>query len=91
MKHTPGPWETDPEFNNECILGNDKILVADCTILHIKRSNEMIRANARLIASAPDLLETCKEARAFLEGLDMKWAIWSDLNQAIAKAEEEEE
>jgi hypothetical protein len=50
-------------------------------------------SNAKLIASAPDLLEACKEADKYFDSLP-SWCIsefinelWLKLQQAIAKAE----
>lgn len=31
-KHTPGPWSTDPEAENQTVLGPDGFIVADCAI-----------------------------------------------------------
>ena len=63
--HTPGPWTTDPECGNETVLGSDGIMVADCsiTVLHVTyRTYAIDRANARLVAAAPDLLAACESA-----------------------------
>ena len=59
--HTPGPWATDPEVGHEMVLGSDGKMVADCSIF-ARRKNEVAtnRANARLIAAAPDLLAFAK-------------------------------
>lgn len=60
-KHTPGPWATDAEFLDETVLGADGIMVADCTITVSRkfgsRTDAINRANARLIAAAPELVE----------------------------------
>lgn len=58
-QHTPGPWVTDKDVGHEAVLGADGALVADCAIfgLHVNRSQEINKANARLIAAAPELLE----------------------------------
>jgi hypothetical protein len=65
--HTPGPWTTDPEVGNEGVLGADGALVADCSIFlnpeFGKRTSKINRANAHLIAAAPDLLAALKTAR----------------------------
>lgn len=59
--HTPGPWETDPEFEHQTVLGPDGFVVADCAIFGFgeiaeARHEDVCRANARLVAAAPDLL-----------------------------------
>lgn len=75
-KHTPGPWETEEEVFNayENMTGiyvrhveSGRICqtFANCLV----NTDEACRANARLIAAAPDLLEAltaCVEALAFL-------------------------
>ncbi len=56
-KHTPVPWvaeSLDPAFENYTIRGgDDQRTVAE---MGIDMSREEERANARLIASAPDML-----------------------------------
>lgn len=56
-KHTPGPWEVQnmTVFNRGCMF------VANCDGLGDVDRMEMSRANARLIAAAPDLLAALKE------------------------------
>jgi hypothetical protein len=73
-KHTPGPWKIG-DFG--LILGgkNDSIIA---TLEGINRDD-----NAKLIASAPELLEACKEA---LEKSHDP-AVEIILIEAIAKAE----
>ena len=59
-KYTPGPWRTDPDLGHEQVLGPDGIIVADCSIFAMVKNGstpERNRANARLIAAAPELLE----------------------------------
>ena len=62
--HTPGPWSTDPDVGHESVLGPDGILLADCSICTPTpeaASLERCRANARLIAAAPELLACLRE------------------------------
>lgn len=56
-KHTPGPWEVQnmTVFNRGCMF------VANCDGLGDVDRMEMSRANARLIAAAPDLLAALQE------------------------------
>ncbi len=67
-KHTPGPWEyryskeTDKHYVGSgvcCIIDE-----AFATIETKDRGKKERQANARLIASAPDLLEALKYARS---------------------------
>lgn len=107
MKHTPGKWEVDgtsvyglqdcswqgkPDKKNRFFLkvysgGRDTA------------SEEELEANARLIASAPELLEACKEVDLYFKGLIMlgqispefeKSELYNKIQQAIAKAEGKE-
>lgn len=62
--HTPGPWSYVKEGNNIVIGKNNPEWNPDIIALIIAKTvgnSEMCQANARLIASAPDLLEACKE------------------------------
>lgn len=55
-KHTPGPWEVAEKFNCVDVRGVDGPYIANCnqSVAIDWRTKE---ANARLIASAPELLE----------------------------------
>ena len=86
MKHTPGKWNVDNVF----IVSNDDELIAqidpiseDATSVYMRNPKEA-RANARLIAAAPELLEACK--RVVNEVLGTGEIYWQ-CKQAIAKAE----
>lgn len=64
QKHTPGPWELDQV--SLCIYGWSEdercIRLADCGAADDDAiSEDELEANARLIASAPELLEALKE------------------------------
>jgi hypothetical protein len=65
-KHTPGPWTVDPHFLDD-IMAADGLDVATVVLTgeHCRDMPER-RANARLIAAAPELLEACKEAALFM-------------------------
>lgn len=54
MKHTPGPWTYDSVFG--LIMGPRKVEVAAC---HVGRGSDA-KANAQLIALAPEMLELLK-------------------------------
>ena len=57
--HTPGPWRFSGMaiYNAEATLPSHKIASMSCSL---KDAHEM-QANARLIAAAPDLLESLQE------------------------------
>ena len=91
-KHTPGPWETKPEECDRpyirvrgtrlgCRFKVANVLTPVYENVH-KREAEETRANARLIAAAPELLEAL---RAMLDEDDGGMTA-SKARAAIAKA-----
>lgn len=60
--HTPGPWRLD-ELDALALIDvlSGPVLVATVDGADNREINERQRANARLIAAAPDLLEAAKE------------------------------
>lgn len=89
-KHTPGPWEVKygvsqsdfgfvvHEPTGGIVCGHVDYTMGDCVELH--------KANARLIAAAPELLEACKKA-VHRDRLDQCGKpIHLELLAAIAKA-----
>ena len=60
MSHTPGPWDYDSFALREEIMSENNPLIATVCSVHCKKPEEM-RANARLIAAAPELLEALVE------------------------------
>lgn len=99
-KHTPGPWKViviHPGFTMDKVAdyeiwGGDGMNLV-CRYKPV--DSEDNEANARLIATAPDLLEACKEALIDLEFLKDYIPRGSNsikkLKQAIAKAEQQED
>jgi len=94
-KHTPGPWEVDletGEINGGCavlgaVYGGDDFPCSE------EDMSEECKANARLIAAAPDLLKACKGVLIGLkayETLGRKNIHLDALRAAIAKAEGEQ-
>ena len=92
-KHTPGPWKTSnmaPGIVYAETGGKRDELV--CTAY--RRDNDEHNANARLIASAPDLLSALEMAVATIERIAPKHGPFSSVDgtlsvasAAIAKAE----
>lgn len=80
VEHTPGPWAVEPGTrilrSNIMHEGQRVAIIGESTII-----DGDPKANARLIAAAPDLLEACKHALTL---------IWPEktIEAAIAKAEE---
>ena len=92
-KHTPGPWKivecsgTPPEMRIEYQQdgGNWPLaLMEDVGTFENDEFNDVTRANARLIAAAPDLLVAAKQTIEVLKSMGHD-ALW--LRLAIAKAE----
>lgn len=82
MKHTPGPWRIDSGHEGGwMIIGCDLVL---CQRSPWAIRQEESKANARLIAAAPDLLEAAEN----LENDDgaIPEHAWKLLQDAIAKA-----
>ena len=75
-KHTPGPWHTAGEQGVQIRSAKDQIAK-----VWTMRGNEW-KANARLIAVAPELLEACKVAL----GIIGFGAEHDQISAAIAKA-----
>ena len=83
MRHTLGPWKAitkGMDAKVECPDGRS-FLIGDI-IYH-----EENKANARLIAAAPELLEALKEAYTFLDPLDVGEDLVTKLIVLIRKAE----
>ena len=91
-KFTPTKWKVKADYNVENYNG-DFVATTGCN----GRDPEIGKANARLIASAPDLYEACKAVVKFNEmhESEVTHSQWVDicgmLNQAIAKAEATDE
>jgi hypothetical protein len=83
-KHTPGPWVA---IDHEIFADNQSRNIADVWISFANIEDEEAKANARLIAAAPDLLEALE---AFAEYAEKgTWGSLDPVTQAraaIAKA-----
>lgn len=84
-KHIPGPWKA---------IGGEVHLVDSCgvtrpVIVARTGSGDLGRANACLVAAAPDLLEAAKAMVAGGYVMDFDSPEWVALEAAIARAEEE--
>ncbi len=65
MTHTLGPWDIDPTDEFVITADCDGLVIAQ-TDYHDRSVTEQ-RANARLIAAAPQLLKAVKDADALIE------------------------
>lgn len=89
-KHTPGPWHYFETADGRCRVKplNGKYIVAECSAMEPQCEEQ--RANARLMAAAPDLLEALKAARRFVvSSHEPVGSELDDIDAAIAKAEGE--
>lgn len=77
--HTPGPWEVFESATNALGIGPSDVMI--CEIVAEGATDEAgpnspdeitdeDRANARLIAAAPELLAACLTVKRFLTGLE---------------------
>ena len=83
-KHTQGPWKYQEESDKHTHIVRAK---NDYMICHLSQDTSGIsEANARLIASAPELLEACKKCYSLLFN-GIKQDLVKELKQVIAKAE----
>ena len=103
MKHTPGPWEIE-QFNEDYVKKEGRLSIKKIAIFClgyqvatvIGEDWETRKANARLIASAPELLEACKYVLEMCNGHHDDIDIFKDgikgcVERAIAKAEGKED
>ena len=70
-KHTPGPWKPyGAPGNMKCAVaaGRDKLIASCGNLPYVGRFEA--EANARLIAAAPELLETLKSGEDIISGLE---------------------
>lgn len=85
MNHTPGPWFV---FGNGASVGGGHPTVGDessglASTATKRRPVEEQKANARLIAAAPDLLDACREADGFLSQLVLDGGEYVPLSQRL--------
>lgn len=83
-KHTAGEWKVCRDTSGRIAVGVDCELIAKMAYL---TNTEQAKANARLIAAAPELLEALKEAKATLRAVLPLSSAYEMACAAIAKAE----
>lgn len=85
-KHTPGPWKVMPEEAHRdyirirgtqlgCIYKIANVHVACGGGSAVQKEVDECRANARLIAAAPELLEACRALRSASDAGDFTAAV----------------
>lgn len=71
MTHTPGPWQYAFEGGTAAyIVESDGTTVAKLTVPQNSTAHSSFAANARLIASAPALLDALRKALAAFDEMD---------------------
>jgi hypothetical protein len=89
-QHTPAPWTTDGDAysgNLDIIALTGRIAMLDCEFS--AETEDVLTANARLIAAAPDLLAALQRALAAIEYYHAREGspeTLADARAAIAKA-----
>jgi len=86
VKHTPGPWIVDGvDITTEG--SKDFVTVA---IVETSKPVEVVHANARIIAAAPELLEALKLAHSLLENMleQEEYEVSSEVGEAIENIQE---
>jgi hypothetical protein len=83
--YTPGPWHA-----GEAHIGNRVYDLNHFMVAEAHGSTQMIRANALLVAAAPELLETLKDALERLEASDpphggATWQVIQECYKVIRK------
>lgn len=86
-QHTPGPWDIVDDIY---VLCAEELTICKTEQAHSVRSHETNTANARLIASAPDLLEALQVLTELCEGKEIFSLSIAQSHEAIAKATGEE-
>lgn len=90
-KHTPGPWIVDPNHPQD-ISPADDLRLGVASICNSDNIDgrwvfaEVSKANAALIAAAPEMLEALLDAKEWLSGWASAEPYLSKIEAIIAKA-----
>lgn len=88
--HTKGPWFVgDDDQNGQAVVRNDHIEVATCWHHSVGAIEKEMRANAALIAAAPDMLDGLEyyadqQCEGWCEGA-AEWAKFDDCSGCKAR------
>lgn len=99
MPHTPGPWQIviSPQKHFDIVKNDETDGIA---FVDVRDNKEEERANAMLIAAAPELLDALEELRRWFDDNVSTYephyspeyaAMWRRVRNAIAKAKGEHE
>jgi hypothetical protein len=88
MKHTNGPWFVQPKSDVYTNIirpeSNYGSIIASCP----QSSTDETKANARLIAAAPDLLNALEQMMISLNKSSCGWNMDSDIERAYSLCKE---
>ena len=99
-KFTPGPWHFGIGKAEEIIYNQKGWAVANATVLHGRADAEECKANARLIAAAPEMYAALRKAERLawevgcetVDGVntileDERGDLWREISAILAKIE----
>ena len=91
-KYTPGPWCVDDAIRGQLyVMSKSSCFIADMQLPETDpEEHAEVRANARLIAEAPHLLEACKSIQQWSWSLPHQYReadVWKLVDADITKAE----
>lgn len=87
MAHTQGPWRLDGDanaMNLDVVSGDGRIAMLDCENLEVP--DDELKANAALIAAAPDLLGALEWAVEAADANQYEACWYAAARSAISKA-----
>ena len=90
IKHTPGPWKVNKKVKTSIEqekAGQGMNIICECQDPDGERTTEEDKANARLIAAAPDMLEALKELYKQCNMVHKHWGEGSNQKEADAAIE----
>jgi len=91
-KYTPGPWCVDDAIRGQLyVMSKSSCFIADMQLPEADPDEQAeVRANACLIAEAPNLLEACRAIQQWSWSLPHRYReadVWKIVDAAITKAE----
>jgi len=91
-KYTPGPWCVDDAIRGQLyVMSKSSCFIADMQLPEVNPDEDAeVRANACLIAEAPNLLEACRAIQQWSWSLPQHHReadVWKSVDTAIVKAE----
>lgn len=89
MKYTPGPWKYHKDQQGRALWKEVTNVSGEfvCLLSHHPKKQKIAEANARLIASTPDLLKALKEAIDVAKDTSILPTIYEKWENIIKKAE----